>query len=410
MNPMVEVDMKEPLRPRSQTFLKVEELFHKMSAFKSFGVAFCFVLVAISLANLGTGIGANILTRTLISSADSDATYAVLTTPNGVPVSTQQTFVEARVDECGDYENIRNSDSIRFHTSGLELNARVASVVTIPTDQSLCGFFLLIRTHDPLFDVVVADSNTESINKRASDDLVATAMASSPSVESGRRRLLKVSDDADIEPREGLYRKPQGGSAPTKTYAALDAETALKKQTPAVAIMVMSNLLRKTTTCGDAAKQSFIPTVIPGKCVLSDYQLMNIDALMKNDDVSKKITTSLDAFESNPCETPITIRKATSSLTSVVYSECPIQVQLLHHMANTMAPTVPSNAAIDQDAVKRARAMVDSMHDDETAGRQLLLTQRCIQVTYNETDGWEVTVDLGCLVGVIRRWWRYLLQ
>ena len=86
-NPLksLEIDMHEPLRARSRTLAKVEEVFEQLSGFRSFALAACAILLAVSLVNLGTAVGANILTRALVGSVPSnDADFVILTFRRGI--------------------------------------------------------------------------------------------------------------------------------------------------------------------------------------------------------------------------------------------------------------------------------------------------------------------------------------
>ena len=141
MNPIYNPE-KEPLRTRSDTFIRIEEFANDFRKSKGLAAFLAFMLLGIALANMGTSVAANILTRkvTIWQNASDSAS---LTTTNGIEVSTLTTMRYGVSAECSSLESMQQSSSISVNFSPLDntniFTAHVASVLTIPVPQSPCG-------------------------------------------------------------------------------------------------------------------------------------------------------------------------------------------------------------------------------------------------------------------------------
>ena len=385
------VQEKEPLRERSDTFIKIEEFAKDFGKSKSFALFFIFVSISLAVTNIGTSVAANILTRKVTVQGPA------LTTTDGVQVSTLSTLQYGIPAECSTLESIQQSSSISVDFSPLDstnvFTARIASVLSIPVPQSTCGYYLLVRTIDPLYDVVVADNVTSIIGKEKGNNLMKMSLP----VNQNTRVYMTTFESTT----KSSFASTSSLPSSSKSAAPQDVVIQDEARLTAIGIWTASMFITGQLDCGQSVAMAAIPAIVStraGQCPITDAQLNAIGNLFASG------STLLNAAKQKLIDNPscaATVTDALTDMQNALSSECDSQLLTILHVASMSNMTV-SNESIERAAT--VRTIVLNTTEMQTR-RHLLVTFKaggkplcdyCQCIKKSKTS---CSVSITCLIG-----------
>jgi hypothetical protein len=370
MNPCVDDKFRESerLRQRSETFVRVDEVFQKVSNLKSVSVALFALVVLLSATNLGSSVGANILTRKLTVDRRAGTAAAVqMTDGRNRNVATATSALQGAVRECETYEHIREASSIQAGFAGAggaksAFTARVVSVLTVPSPQSACGFYLLVRTGDPLYDVVVSDNASALVSKPKADAIARLVVPS----DGARADVVEVAGEASFQAAQTLVAAPVQTDA-ANAVSAQAREDAVRK---AAGLWVLAAFVKGEISCNTAVENVKLPAFVSdsGACQTSDEAFNAIGDAIDVVDFSK-----LDQIVAADPFCTVNLTSYVTRVEQAIPESCVDEMQLALYMSSDRAGAANGTRRLHERFAREAERLgVGAAHVQLRQVRQLL--------------------------------------
>ena len=442
--PVMQIKTSPSHRIRSETFQLVQELGGDVSKTKRIMLGTLGACIVLSLCNLATSIVANDLTQTVRTGQPSDiktspADAVILNNGHGSAVGTHANIVEASLEGCEAIGNLETADWITVQTDTARFVARVASAVAIPSLQSECGHFTILRTLDHLYDVSVLDGEVWLIGKDDADFAIRTAYSTGGDSAAGDGRRRHLSKAKASSPAYGFSETKFTRSSQVKTtdqdytkplfFPPASPEEQAKTESDAVEAWAAAQfMLNDPGMCNQVVGAPVVPTIIPGACNLSDLQLTKLALLLNTDEGELDARLAFPGFigeddvdfdkaqhPSKPAFPPSyelfdgdcmleTEGKPAHMISSIIPSGCDPELKVILAMADAFDGGKTVVAARDLADEMRVLLADKDFLDDIEVGRQLL---KACAVGINVGLNGSVSFNLD-LVCIVKKAWGFL--
>jgi hypothetical protein len=389
VNPYCEKPEVQLLRERSETFNRVDDVFRKVSNVKTVLVVFFACVATLSVANLGSSVWANVLTRN-VNVNGNQLQNAV----NGKTVGTAAAVVQGAVRECDAYDAILDASSITVgyaHDATTNaFSAKVASVLTVPSAQSMCGFYLLVKTLDPIFDVVVSDNATTLVPK-ANADAITYMLLPTKGIKGSSLSATSTSHTSVVgNAFTAAQTVSSSSSASVLPTTAVDSSKRNEFLFRAASLWAVAAFLRGDIKCGDTVEQAAIPVMVQDSsmCAMSSAQLNAIANVVNTVDLDRAI---LLVDETPTCS--VTIASYVTDLENAIPASCADELQMLMHAAGV------STTSSNQELAGQVQGVIAHALASSAKRRTLLKALPCgsVATSFNDAN-LAIGVGIGCLI------------
>jgi hypothetical protein len=385
------------LRERSETFNRVDDVFKKVSNLRTITVVVFACIATLSVVNLGSSVWANVLTRnTRTTQTARDA--ALLQDAAGRTLATATTVIEGVVRECESYDALLDASSVSvlysYNDAQSIFSAKVASVLTVPSAQSLCGFYLLVKTADPVFDVVVSDNSTTLVPKASSNALTYMVL---PARGAAAAQALSAAGPAPgVQFKGNSFKGTQTVSSRSvplisrMNVATADARAARDALVlKAASLWAVSAFLRGELACGANVTKAALPVFVQdaSACSFSSAQL-NAVAYMAS---TLDLNAAMYWLDNDP-ECKVNIESYVSDMQSAIPTSCTDELQIVMNTAG-VSPT-----SADQFLAGEVQTVLASAAAKQASRRKLLKALPCGEVASAFHGDLAIGVGIGCLL------------
>jgi hypothetical protein len=297
-------------------------------------------------------------------------------------VATATSIVEGLVRECDAYTEIQDASTIQvgytFHDVKSVFTARVSSVITVPSPQSMCGFYLLVRTSDPMYDVVVSDNFTKLVPKAKGDVITSMVFPSD-------------GQTVSLYPIQSSFKSVQSMSNEVKglspTNAVTDRDAAIHD---AATLWALAMFIKGEIKCNETVDNVKIPVIVRDSttCPMSVTQLNAMGEFISN--------MNLDTIEQQLNDDPyctVNLANVVSELENAIPSSCAPELQFMLQASNSFMAKAGSNTTVAEET---QAIVLDALAKSAVKRRNLLVHLPCGKVAKAFYGYMSVGVYIGC--------------